>query len=102
MLTESLNLRSYKFHRPYHLCLCSHYKEINNYVIKARGCYSTKRYKMFHSRISPDAMVIFICFTHTLSHSGGGSRNHVFLPLTIACHEGRCTASIYYSQKCRV
>ena len=60
---------------------------------------STKRYKMFHSRISLDTMVILICFIHMLPHSRGGSRNHVFLPLTIACHEGRCAASIYYSQK---
>ena len=38
---------------------------------------------------------MLICFTHTLSHSGGGSKNHVFLPLTIACQEGRSTLSIY-------
>ena len=31
----------------------------------------------------------------TCSHSGGGIRVHIFCPDSWACHEGRCTMSIY-------
>ena len=44
--------------------------------------------------MSLGSIVAFRCFAQTFSHSAGGLRNHVILPLTIACHDGRWTASI--------
>lgn len=80
------------------ICICYHYKQ-NNDIRKVKHEIFGGIKRTWYSHISPGSMVTFRCLLHTCSHSGGGSKNHVFLPWIMACQDGLFTASIYITQK---